>query len=452
MKIIANNINKTFKRYWIATVSPRNDLFFRPSLMQSSFLFVFLLNILCLNHLSAQTFKQEDFNRLINNLPVMKNYDKETGLFKGTVFGERYDLELLLKESNALKEELKKLESEYENYQNKTLFNSSDLEKSFSEMAELDRKKKKLKDKITYYQDYIMRRGYPSEVKFINVIDNIAEQSIKPLFNENSLVLNKLPKYVKDIPQTKDKDLRHYFYSLDEKILKEYLSNSYSIGLLFKNFDNVVLYQNEKNKSNKIAKIDFSKILALHPKMSLFDFDRFGFYKIDKLNLSKEDFENELNKYKKSKGYEENCDITNLDETREKLNQIETEAINLISDWSKKNNYDLVLNTSTPKINNNEEEFYENSGDLVYLLRQNDLYFYNKLVLDSTVKTRQYHSKMILHYLTYYRNPKINKTYYYDNLPVVLGNIQNIEYQLLNPLYKKYHIDDNILSSIKNIN
>ena len=52
-------------------------------------------------------------------------------------------------------------------------------------------------------------------------------------------------------------------------------------------------------KPNEVATIDLSMALCLHPKMSLFDFNRIGFYKVE-FGLTEEEFKAKVAKIKAS--------------------------------------------------------------------------------------------------------------------------------------------------------
>ena len=51
-------------------------------------------------------------------------------------------------------------------------------------------------------------------------------------------------------------------------------------------------------KAEKIAVVDMNLLVSMHPSMSLFDFDRMGFYKLP-LGLTTEKWEEELKKQKR---------------------------------------------------------------------------------------------------------------------------------------------------------
>lgn len=159
-----------------------------------------------------------------------------------------------------------------------------------------------------------------------------------------------------------------------------------------------------------IAKIDLSLAMSLHPQMSLFDFDRMGFFKV-KQNLDEQQFSQAIADLKTSpnsnkslelvKAYESEIaaieqeraavsaklyevsqqqgellakqvedlaarqetlrtkisdvnyqlecpELTSPDETRQRLQQIELEVLAAVEKVAKEGDYSVVLNTSTP--------------------------------------------------------------------------------------------------------
>lgn len=160
--------------------------------------------------------------------------------------------------------------------------------------------------------------------------------------------------------------------------------------------------------AEKIGKVDLGLVFSLHPQMALFDFDRMGFFKIP-LGLSAEEFAQRLQELKnqpippqfatreeevksamnaidrkkaglheKLQGaslevgkkveveldqlakehldlrnqlldleYQKNCpDLTEPDETRKILAEVEAEVMKQVAETAKKKGYDLVLNNS----------------------------------------------------------------------------------------------------------
>ena len=224
----------------------------------------------------------------------MKNFDRNTGFFKNTAY-DKYDVNKLKQEIASMSERLEKLKQEKEELSKDLLSKDQINEESlWKNTFETDKEITILENKIEKNYDIISLNGNPDRLELVKIVDKITEDSILPLYNKNQIVFNKLPKIATHLPDFNEKDLRRFFYSKDLGVLNKYLDNSYQISLMFENYDNIILYEDTNNKSSNVALIDLSNIIALHPKMSLFDFDRLGFYKVDNCNLSEKDFNEEI--------------------------------------------------------------------------------------------------------------------------------------------------------------
>ena len=82
-------------------------------------------------------------------------------------------------------------------------------------------------------------------------------------------------------------------------------------------------------KAEKIAVVDMNLLVSMHPSMSLFDFDRMGFYKLP-LGLTTEKWEEELKKQKRissAKKHELEKQQTSLRKEKEKLDRQKSSII-----------------------------------------------------------------------------------------------------------------------------
>ena len=413
-----------------------------------AFSLIILFNLLCFNSLYAQALVQEDLNDLINKLPLMNSYDKDNGYFKNTEYDKKVDVETIISDNYLMNQKLEEINKKIDEIDNNILLNNSNDESIWKELTKLNDRKKELINKIENNCDFILHNSEPSRLNLVSVIDKIAEDSILPIYSKDKVKFNKLPKIVSEIPMIQDKDLRRYFYSLDKSILDNYLKNAYEISLMFNKANNIVLFcdNQEKTNLNKIALLNFSKILSLHPKMSLFDFERFGFYKINKLNLSENDFNNELIKIKSKKNYIENNDITNLEDTREMLNNIETEILNLVSEYAKNHNYEVILNVSLPKITDNNNDKKNNLG---IFLTQSEFYYYLYDNFDfSSIRLARRNSIKLFHWLSIVKNPLVIEVLYKENFPIFSNGGVKIDCAILESLYQKYKIENTIMSNL----
>ena len=402
------------------------NLSFRTMARHYFFFIFILLNTLSYNLLWAQTFIQYDFDELIKNHPLMKKYDKKTGYFKGTGYDKKYDVNKLLDENQILKNELKELDVKIKENEEKFL---SDNEENWQLITDLNKRKSELKEKIDKNINIIAEEGEPEILKLVNIIDTITEDSLLPLYNVDKIILNKLPKYTSKIPFNSTNNLRQYYYTFDKNKLTEYLKDSYAISLMFNNSNNTILFNNPNSNTGKIALVDFAKILSLHPKMSLFDFSKLGFYKLDKYNLSENEFENEIIKI--------NNEITQLEDTKKILNDVEKEILSSIDKYAKDMNYDVVINVATPIIHDSFEQYFDNSGKLGELLKQSELYFYFE-ANPKSIKQEQRFSILTFDWLSKIKNPSVGTVLQYNNFPLVISGGDYLDKIVIDEIYKKY--------------
>ena len=428
----------------------------------------------------------------------MKNYDKGTGYFKKTDYDNTANLKQIRLENASITKELEDIKSKKEIFEKQLTSEGSNEDEVWSSINNLDKKEEELLKKLEKNNEIIVSFGNPDIVKLINITDKITEDCILPLFNKKKIVLNKLPRYVPEMPEISDNDLRRFFYSSDVEILKNYLKYSYAIGLLFNKSDNTIIY-NTDNSSGKIGLVDLSKILALHPKMALFDFNRMGFYKVKKVNLSEDEFDEEIFKLKSSvlkdnisklekeieildrhiniieakfedkelesklynqrkelvKKLEEalywqnNNDITDLNETRKTLDDIEKEVLSVIADFAKSNKFDSVINISNPRLDIYSEDDSDKSGKLMNLMKQSELYYLLFGDFDySSILLRQKYSVKFMNWLSLIKNPIIKDIVFSNNMPLVIYGGEKIDSLIINKIYSKYLIKESVTAKI----
>ena len=284
-------------------------------------IFIFLAivtSFYSLSELNAQTFIQSDLDRLINNHPLMKNYDRDTGYFKDTSY-DQVDVNRLKEENASLTLELEGIKAKKSSLSQNLIHSDSEDDDLWNSTSELDKKEKEIHKAIEKNDWMINSDGLPSRIELSQVIDKLTEDTLIPLYKENQIVLNKLPRFNNEAIFNNFKDLRSFYFTKEDNILKNYIAYSYIIGSMFMNTNDLILYQDENSNSTRIARIDLAKILALHPKMFLFDYNRIGFYKIKSINLSKDKFEEEIAKLKNESVF----DYTELNKIKEDIKNMQ---------------------------------------------------------------------------------------------------------------------------------
>lgn len=194
--------------------------------------------------LFAQIFSEVDFERLILNHPMMKNYDPKTGHFKNTPHE--------LRAVSDLKAENASMSLELEEIKKKELKNSSisfsdddiDEEALWGDISSLTKRKKELENKIRKNEDLIQSGGDPGYEKLYPIIDDICNDIFVPLYNKDKVILNKLPRYAANMLQLEGNDMHNFwFYQNNEEVLQKYLEYSGIIALMFPNMDKTILFQ-----------------------------------------------------------------------------------------------------------------------------------------------------------------------------------------------------------------
>ena len=340
-----------------------------------------------------------------------KDYNNCILVIKGSLeTRSRKDLTSEVNENQECANEISFLESE-KNSLSLKFQNEEDEEANWNKIALINSRIEELKEKISE-NEKLINLSYSERLS--DVVNRLISNVLISLYNKNKVVLNKLPRYNVKPELPSGISLRAFWETNQKNILDEYLKYSYSISMLFKNADSAIVYNNESLLSDNYAIVDYSKILALHPKMMLFDFNRFGFFRnnnsisnlafnnLDKMDLNvsetlKKELKNatkalfdcrinrlkklselsnedSIDKEKKIKQLEcdfeiaekdlmikqyiillkqSNSDITEPSETKKILENIEEEINIIINDISSSYNLKKVLNSSYPdRINN----------------------------------------------------------------------------------------------------
>ncbi|MBR4329773.1 MAG: hypothetical protein IKP71_07950, partial [Candidatus Riflebacteria bacterium] len=119
----------------------------------------------------AQTLTQSDFEKLVNDHPMMKKHDSKTGYFKNTAYDRSLSQDYISAENASLTLELEKIQKQRKAYEEKML-SDSELDDSFwKEMAELDNKKKALEKKIDNNTKSVSNYADGDILDLVNIID-----------------------------------------------------------------------------------------------------------------------------------------------------------------------------------------------------------------------------------------------------------------------------------------
>lgn len=257
--------------------------------------------------LFAQTFSETDFERLIMKHPMMKNYDSKTGHFRNTSHQIRSkdELEAIAASITA---ELEKLKDDKAQTVDCIWGEVEDEEDFWGGIASLDARKKELQKKQYENNKLIEQDGVPGTNHLLPIINDMTNDLMIPLYNPNKVLLSKLPRYFCK-PERTENGVRAFITKGNKKVLKEYLSQASAYAGLFPNSNRAVLVKNEGSNGD-IAVVNLAIALAIHPKMSLFDTNRLGFYRISSLNLTEEEFQNEIDRLR---------DVPPIDNAQEKI-------------------------------------------------------------------------------------------------------------------------------------
>lgn len=194
----------------------------------------------------SQALKTVDFERLISNHPLMKQFDRETGRFKGTP-SEILPLDVLQQRVGSLTSELEALEARKAKVVATSMLEASgvDEERVWDEIGSLDRQIAAVKGRLLPEQTLLEQKGVPGLETVFTIATGIVNDVVGAEFAADRLVINKLPRYPSEPPTVGVNDLRRLFYSRDRAVLEKYLTAAPVIGLMFSGSDRPVLYARE---------------------------------------------------------------------------------------------------------------------------------------------------------------------------------------------------------------
>lgn len=212
-------------------------------------LFIIMICSLAVMPLGGQTFSEVDFERLLMNHPMMKNYDASTGHFNNTPHA-LLDVKKLKAENKALEKELKELKKKTRTNAKSMAVSEIDDEEAFwGRVTSLEGRIKEAEYKIARNKELISSGGDPGYTKLFPIVDEMCNDLFVPLYNKDRVVLNKLPRYYIDKSNLKECDFRIFWRNPNAEALEKYLSFAPVISMLFPKSDRTILYQ--KSGENK---------------------------------------------------------------------------------------------------------------------------------------------------------------------------------------------------------
>lgn len=193
--------------------------------------------------LFAQTFGEVDFERLLMNHPMMKNYDSQTGHFKNTPH-ELRNVADLKAENASMTAEIKDIVKKESEKSSSAINDDIDDEEGFwDSVSNLAKKQADLEYRIRKNNELIETNGDPGYQKLYPIVDDMCNDLFVPLYDKDKVVLNKLPRYFIPLPDFNGKDMHNFWFKKDPRILEGYLENASVLALIFANSDKTVLYQ-----------------------------------------------------------------------------------------------------------------------------------------------------------------------------------------------------------------
>lgn len=192
----------------------------------------------------AFEFQQVDFERLLNNHPLMKNYDPESGRFKNTP-SEIIPVPLLEQRVASISGEIRRCEKEKSDLVAAAMNSAAELDenKLWGQIGKIDLEISALQKRLRAEETLLEQEGVPGFETLFSVVTDLTRDVIAGSSAENRVVINKLPRFRSDFPRLSGFDLRRFFYRSDPQFLEKYLEHAGLIGLLFAKTDNSVIYK-----------------------------------------------------------------------------------------------------------------------------------------------------------------------------------------------------------------
>lgn len=193
--------------------------------------------------LEGTEFKAVDFERLLNRHPLMRQFDPETGRFKGTP-SEIIPVEVLQNRVASLTGQIAALEQTKSDLVASAMVNAgADESAVWLKIGEYDRDIDMLRKRLAGERELLDQKGVPAFSTLFAVASDLVKSICRAEMASNTVVINKLPRFPANPPVFGGNDLRHFFYSSDPDCLETYLSRAGLIGLMFAQTDDPIIFQ-----------------------------------------------------------------------------------------------------------------------------------------------------------------------------------------------------------------
>lgn len=204
--------------------------------------------------LGAQTFNVVDLQRLVQNHPLMKQFDPATGRFKGTP-SEIRNIENLKTDSASISRQIDDLKAARQEKLHLSMTSpqeSRNEEGLWSFLNDCDRLIEQKKLELKAIEDLIVTDGIPGFETVLQIATGIASDALSQDNAPDTVVLNRLPRTrAKVPPEFPRKGLRDFYWHNDSGILEIYLKQASLAGLMFRSIDNPVVYNLKTERSSE---------------------------------------------------------------------------------------------------------------------------------------------------------------------------------------------------------
>lgn len=192
---------------------------------------------------SAVEFKQVDFERLLNNHPLMKNYDSETGRFKNTP-SEIIPVTLIEQRISSLTTQINACKKKKSGLVATAMQPGEDHDENliWDKIGKLDQEIATLQKQCGAETTLLEQKGIPGFETLFKVVTGLTIDVVDGSSAPNRLLINKLPRFPAEPPLLSGFDLRHFYYQPDSQHLEKYLQQAGLIGLLFSKTDCSIIY------------------------------------------------------------------------------------------------------------------------------------------------------------------------------------------------------------------
>lgn len=217
--------------------------------MKSCKIFLHLLSIFffCVPFaVNAQSFKTVDFERLLMNHPLMKNFDPETGRFRDTP-SEIVPVALLQQRIISLTSQIGNLEKQKVQIVTESMLktDNTDEEDTWERIKCIDSRIEAARESMLPEQKLLEQRGVPGYETILAIASRLVNDTVGSQFAQDRVVINKLPRFRSLPPDLSNNDLRRFFDRKSSATLEKYLSQAGLVGLMFSQTDQPILYSRQ---------------------------------------------------------------------------------------------------------------------------------------------------------------------------------------------------------------